>query len=705
MYSGAGDQFFDQNGLPLAGGLLYTYGSGGVLPEATYTTINGNVQHSNPIQLDAEGRVPAGGEIWLTDGNSYKIVVNDADGGLVGTYDNITGNASGILSGFASSSGSSLIGFIQAGSGAVLRTAQSKLRERVTPDDYGAVGDGVTNDSTAMQAAITYATSVGGTVRLNSSKNYLCSSIVDVTCNIYGDGGTITGSLRVAGDDITVRDVNVVSNNAVYGVFLAGSTVTPTIYYRQKLERVNITFSPGTAVASSLGIMATNINYMTIDGCEILYGMQLVGCADFTITNNLLDGDNFTNTNELLHASLKSYGIISNNTFMESLDNYIDLYTSGERCVIQGNRFISCKTRLGTAVEIKVSLTDTSNTSSDTNGWDEQILIDGNYFGDTRANGVQFTSIISVAYSDTRSVPSFSWANTCRNIAITNNIFDGFDGTAHGASYFAPIYLFTSNAILVSGNIFRNMALVSANDLSSCVWIEKCRDVIVTGNRISMKAGTGVSLHDACEDITVSDNHMLEDLNKSQVLSYGIRITKEGSRPAPTVTRGNFTGNVIYCTISAFRHLYVAGTSLTDCLIADNTFQQECTMAVLNRCQVIGNRFTVGAARSQCLTAGTLSQITAFNLIANNTFVTPSGTPKIGLDLIRMRCSNINANTVHTATYGFFIQGTNTAGELDYLNVKDNFSVSQTMANFPTYSSMNAADTALLQAVNNQKVT
>ena len=73
--------------------------------------------------------------------------------------------------------------------------------------------------------------------------------------------------------------------------------------------------------------------------------------------------------------------------------------------------------------------------------------------------------------------------------------------------------------------------------------------------------------------------------------------------------------------------------------------------------------------------------------------------------ITKLRGSNINGNTIINATYGIQAVGTNTAGELDYLNIKDNFSISQTQPNFPTYSSMNASDTALLQAANNQKIT
>lgn len=88
---GAGAQFFDNNGNPLTGGKLYTYAAGTTTPQVTYTTNAGNVPHSNPIVLDAAGRVPAGGEIWLTF-SSYKFVIKNSNDVTIATYDNIRGN-------------------------------------------------------------------------------------------------------------------------------------------------------------------------------------------------------------------------------------------------------------------------------------------------------------------------------------------------------------------------------------------------------------------------------------------------------------------------------------------------------------------------------------------------------------------------------------------------------------------------------------
>lgn len=86
---GAAAQFFDNNGVILSGGKLYTYAAGTTTPLASYTSSNGGTAHSNPIILDSAGRVP-GGEIWLTNAR-YKFVLYTSVNVLIATYDNIAG--------------------------------------------------------------------------------------------------------------------------------------------------------------------------------------------------------------------------------------------------------------------------------------------------------------------------------------------------------------------------------------------------------------------------------------------------------------------------------------------------------------------------------------------------------------------------------------------------------------------------------------
>jgi hypothetical protein len=87
-FGGVGWQFFDNNGAPLAGGLIYTYAAGTTTPQATYTTSAGTIAHPNPIVLNSAGRVP-GGEIWLLLTN-YKFVLQTSAAVLIATYDNVT---------------------------------------------------------------------------------------------------------------------------------------------------------------------------------------------------------------------------------------------------------------------------------------------------------------------------------------------------------------------------------------------------------------------------------------------------------------------------------------------------------------------------------------------------------------------------------------------------------------------------------------
>lgn len=86
---GNGQQFFDNTGLPLNGGLIYTYQAGSSTPLATYTDVNGTVANANPIVLDSSGRLP--NEVWLTYGYNYKFVVKTSTGTTLGTYDNLYG--------------------------------------------------------------------------------------------------------------------------------------------------------------------------------------------------------------------------------------------------------------------------------------------------------------------------------------------------------------------------------------------------------------------------------------------------------------------------------------------------------------------------------------------------------------------------------------------------------------------------------------
>jgi hypothetical protein len=101
IFGGVGAQFFDNNGVILTGGKIFTYEAGTTTPLATYTSSTGNTAHTNPIILDSAGRVPSGGEIWIAL-RLYKFVLETSTGVLIATYDNVGSsfNATAIIANF-----------------------------------------------------------------------------------------------------------------------------------------------------------------------------------------------------------------------------------------------------------------------------------------------------------------------------------------------------------------------------------------------------------------------------------------------------------------------------------------------------------------------------------------------------------------------------------------------------------------------------
>lgn len=100
--------------------------------------------------------------------------------------------------------------FQQAGSGAVPRKVQDKLRELVSVKDFGAVGDGITNDTVAIQYALSAMQVLGGGALYFPAGRYRVAagvlSISGVAITIYGDGmnNTRIQSSAGAGNILTI---------------------------------------------------------------------------------------------------------------------------------------------------------------------------------------------------------------------------------------------------------------------------------------------------------------------------------------------------------------------------------------------------------------------------------------------------------------------------------------------------------------------
>lgn len=187
-FAGVGQQFFDNDGRPLSGGRIFSYQAGTTTPAATFTTSAGNIAHPNPIVLDSAGRVPGGGEIWVTSAYFYKYIVETSDGTLLNTYDNVPSVTNSV----------------------------DLTSPVLTPLMFGAVGNGIADDTTALYAMMTAA---NGRTCDGLGKSY------KVTPNVVIDTYATAGVGYGAGKQwFVISNTNIIQNMTIIGDTSFGGT-------------------------------------------------------------------------------------------------------------------------------------------------------------------------------------------------------------------------------------------------------------------------------------------------------------------------------------------------------------------------------------------------------------------------------------------------------------------------------------------------
>src|SRR5574337_817102 len=219
-------RFVDNNGNALAGGQLYTYQAGTSTPLPTYTDSTGLTANTNPIVLNARGEA----NIWLTLGQAYKFALYDSLNNLIWTVDNTIDSGSALAANLASTTnatlGSTLVGWFKSLANFVGRTLSAKLSDQYSVCDYGAVGDGATNNAA-------FFANCPATDMLVPPGTYLVNSNTTIAANLRFAAGAIlkpaNGVTVTLSGTVTAPETQIFDTSAGGIVALTGTVAEPYV--------------------------------------------------------------------------------------------------------------------------------------------------------------------------------------------------------------------------------------------------------------------------------------------------------------------------------------------------------------------------------------------------------------------------------------------------------------------------------------------
>ena len=193
-----------------------------------------------------------------TSGSSSIGADDGASGSMWTTVD-------GFISRLISSAGSSVAGFIQGGDGAVRRSVQDKLRDVVSVKDFGAVGDGVNDDTAKIQAAINYLMPTGGTLYFPAG-TYKTTD----TLSMINPDNSRKSSIHFIGQGRQSTFIKPYLTNKpaikIRGVPTVGP-VNTTFYWGGELRDMTIDGTNSTGNSDAIDFMG--VYYFTVDNCYI----------------------------------------------------------------------------------------------------------------------------------------------------------------------------------------------------------------------------------------------------------------------------------------------------------------------------------------------------------------------------------------------------------------------------------------------------
>jgi hypothetical protein len=262
-------------------GITGDQGSTGVVGPQGATGLTGDVGATGSGATGATGIGASGATGPQGDTGATGLTGSGATGAT-----GLTGNDG--ATGAAGPSDSNGISFQQAGTGAIIRTARAKLRETVSVLDFGAAGDGISDDTVAIQAAINSGAATvffpRGSYKITACLNLtnrgtIPIKLVGVSAPYLNDGVTANGSTIVGYTEtwmvdctgssfIDMQDLLFLGITSKSGILIARSNTSGyALYSRFQKVYVYIPSFPSFTSAGSIAFFGDCVENQVVEQC------------------------------------------------------------------------------------------------------------------------------------------------------------------------------------------------------------------------------------------------------------------------------------------------------------------------------------------------------------------------------------------------------------------------------------------------------
>lgn len=446
------------------------------------------------------------------------------------------------------STSAALVSYTQGGVGAITTNVQEKLRETVSVKDFGAVGDGVADDTAAIQAAITAA--ANKSVYFPAGTYVATTLTVSNPCRLFGEGiikkttassaallTLNTGDVDIDGIEFRGANFNATPASVVFldtAIKVYGaSSVSP--YRRFNITNVKVNGFAG---------FAMDIRWsedVTITGCQIRYcgyaGILFESIVRGVIANNrisFIDAGTGTNaygislsrdpTKTLVNSVPTEHVTVTGNVVTDvakwtGIDGH-----APHNCNIVGNIVARCKNgiyaqydsavdpypsparfvRISDNVVIGRSTTSENNlgvaslgTSLGGVGFNEHIVIENNSVinaGSSAGGAAAVTlnySRHSVAKNNVvyKGISSgLSMTTSCDQCVMEGNLVDGLIRPGAASTIFAYIQNNNTNCAFVANRFRNTTGSASFNCQIGIYYVASNSGTVYVGNRIDSNA-------------------------------------------------------------------------------------------------------------------------------------------------------------------------------------------------------------------------